>query len=68
MSLLMQLLSRIFVLAPHSWLYVFGRVVQQQGVQLVTDNVSYELLKGSKVDFTTDLIRSCFEVRAFCLL
>lgn len=42
-------------------------MVQQQGVQLVTDNVSYELLKGSKVDFTTDLIRSSFEVSAFCM-
>ena len=38
------------------------RVVDQDGVQLVTDTVSYELLKGSTVDYTTDLIRSAFEV------
>ncbi len=38
-------------------------VVQQHGVQLVTDAVSYELLKGATVDYTTDLIRASFEVR-----
>ena len=37
-------------------------MVDQGGVQLVTDTVSYELLKGSTVDYTTDLIRSAFEV------
>ncbi|DBA71444.1 hypothetical protein WJX79_004208 [Trebouxia sp. C0005] len=37
-------------------------VVQQHGVQLVTDAVSYELLKGATVDYTTDLIRASFEV------
>lgn len=37
-------------------------VVQQKGVQLVTDGVSYELLKGAVVDYTTDLIRASFEV------
>ena len=37
-------------------------MVDQDGVQLVTDTVSYELLKGSTVDYTTDLIRSAFEV------
>lgn len=38
-------------------------VVQQHGVQLVTDAVSYELLKGATLDYTTDLIRASFEVR-----
>ncbi len=38
-------------------------VVQQHGVQMVTDAVSYELLKGATVDYTTDLIRASFEVR-----
>lgn len=38
-------------------------MVQQHGVQLVTDAVSYELLKGATVDYTTDLIRASFEVR-----
>lgn len=37
-------------------------MVQQKGVQLVTDSVSYELLKGSVIDYTTDLIRASFEV------
>ena len=37
-------------------------VVHQKGVQLVTDTVSYELLKGAVVDYTTDLIRASFEV------
>lgn len=37
-------------------------MVQQKDVQLVTDSVSYELLKGSVVDYTTDLIRASFEV------
>lgn len=41
---------------------LLSRVVQQQGVQLVTDSVSYELLKGATVDYTTDLIRASFEV------
>ena len=36
--------------------------MQQSGVQLVTDTVSYELLKGATVDYTTDLIRASFEV------
>ncbi|KAL3148038.1 hypothetical protein ABBQ38_014328 [Trebouxia sp. C0009 RCD-2024] len=37
-------------------------VVHQKGVQLVTDTVSYELLRGAVVDYTTDLIRASFEV------
>ena len=37
-------------------------VVHHKGVQLVTDTVSYELLKGAVVDYTTDLIRASFEV------
>lgn len=39
-------------------------MVHQKGVQLVTDTVSYELLKGAVVDYTTDLIRASFEVFA----
>ena len=38
-------------------------VIHHKGVQLVTDTVSYELLKGAVVDYTTDLIRASFEVR-----
>lgn len=37
-------------------------VVHHKGVQLVTDTVSYELLKGAVVDYKTDLIRASFEV------
>ena len=44
------------------------RVVHQHGVQLVTDNVSYELLKGATVDYTTDLIRASFEVSSQIVL
>lgn len=46
--------------------FVICSVVQHKGVQLVTDTVSYELLKGAVVDYTTDLIRASFEV--FCAL
>lgn len=34
----------------------------QGGVQLVVDPVSYEFVKGATVDYTTDIIRSAFEV------
>ncbi|KAK9813080.1 hypothetical protein WJX72_008554 [[Myrmecia] bisecta] len=51
--------------------YVFGldnkvneddRVFEQGGARLVTDMVSLEHVKGATVDWTTDLIKSAFEV------
>lgn len=33
-----------------------------QDVQLVTDNVSYELVRGATVDYVQELIKSTFEV------
>jgi len=38
------------------------RVFEQDGVSVVTDEVSFSLLKGAKVDFEEDLIRSAFQV------
>ena len=32
-------------------------------MQLVCDPVSYEFVRGATVDYTTDIIRSAFEVR-----
>ena len=35
---------------------------EQAGVRVVADSVSMEFLRGAVIDFTTDLIRSGFEV------
>ena len=43
------------------------RVFEQGGVQLVVDPVSFEFVRGATVDYTTDIIRSAFEVRAWPL-
>jgi Fe-S cluster assembly iron-binding protein IscA len=40
-------------------------VVEEGGVQLVCDPVSYEFVRGATVDYTTDIIRSAFEVRGW---
>lgn len=40
------------------------RVFEEGGVQLVVDLVSFEFVRGASVDYTTDIIRSAFEVRA----
>ena len=40
----------------------FFRVFERDGVSVVTDEVSFSLLKGAKVDFEEDLIRSAFQV------
>lgn len=39
------------------------RTVTQGPATLVCDPVSYEFVRGSTIDYTTDLIRSAFEVR-----
>ena len=54
--------SSFYAAITHYMAFCICSVVQQKGVQLVTDSVSYELLKGSVVDYTTDLIRASFEV------
>ncbi|KAK9816285.1 hypothetical protein WJX74_004722 [Apatococcus lobatus] len=38
------------------------RIFEQAGVRVVADTVSMEFLRGAVIDFTTDLIRSGFEV------
>ena len=35
------------------------------GVQLVTDSVSYGFVRGAKVDYSQELIKSAFEVRSY---
>jgi Fe-S cluster assembly iron-binding protein IscA len=38
------------------------RVFEKNGVKLVVDNVSYDFVKGSTVDYIEELIRSAFVV------
>lgn len=38
------------------------RVFEAGGVRLVTDDVSFEFVRGAKVDYTQELIKSAFEV------
>ncbi|XP_047049547.1 iron-sulfur assembly protein IscA-like 2, mitochondrial [Lolium rigidum] len=38
------------------------RVFEKNGVKLVVDNVSYDFVKGSTVDYVEELIRSAFVV------
>lgn len=38
------------------------RVFTRHGSKLVVDNISYDFVKGSTVDFSTDLLRSSFQV------
>ncbi len=38
------------------------RVFERQGTKLVVDNISYDFVKGATVDFSTDLLRSSFQV------
>lgn len=33
---------------------------------LVCDNVSYEFIRGATIDYTSELVRSSFEVRSAC--
>jgi hypothetical protein len=43
--------------------FVFNcRVFEKNGVKLVVDNVSYDFVKGSTVDYVEELIRSAFVV------
>ncbi|XVF76204.1 hypothetical protein PTKIN_Ptkin13bG0248000 [Pterospermum kingtungense] len=39
------------------------RVFEREGVKLVVDNISYDLVKGATVDYVEELIRSAFLVR-----
>jgi Fe-S cluster assembly iron-binding protein IscA len=39
------------------------RVVSKGQATLVCDPVSYEFVRGSTIDYTTDIIRSAFEAR-----
>ncbi|CAL9043431.1 iron-sulfur assembly protein IscA-like 2, mitochondrial [Musa acuminata AAA Group] len=38
------------------------RVFEKDGVKLVVDNISYDFVKGSTVDYVEELIRSAFQV------
>lgn len=40
----------------------YCRVVSKGQATLVCDPVSYEFVRGSTIDYTTDIIRSAFEV------
>ena len=39
------------------------RVFEAGGVRLVADAMSYEFVRGAKVDYSQELIKSAFEVR-----
>jgi hypothetical protein len=43
-----------------------SRVFRKNGAQLLVDKVSYSFVRGATVDFSEELIRSAFTVRA-CL-
>ncbi|KAL8094884.1 hypothetical protein AgCh_036412 [Apium graveolens] len=38
------------------------RIFEREGVKLVVDNISYDFVKGSTVDYVEELIRSAFQV------
>ncbi|ERN08986.1 hypothetical protein AMTR_s00153p00044690 [Amborella trichopoda] len=38
------------------------RVFEKDGVKLVVDNISYDFVKGSTVDYVEELIRSAFQL------
>lgn len=38
------------------------RIFEKDGVKLVVDNISYDFVKGSTVDYVEELIRSAFQV------
>ncbi|XP_074379086.1 iron-sulfur assembly protein IscA-like 2, mitochondrial isoform X1 [Apium graveolens] len=38
------------------------RIFERDGVKLVVDNISYDFVKGSTVDYVEELIRSAFQV------
>ena len=40
-----------------------GRVISSGGVSVRVDTVSYEFLRGAKVDYSQELIRASFQVR-----
>jgi hypothetical protein len=44
------------------WFCFNCRVFEKNGVKLVVDNVSYDFVKGSTVDYVEELIRSAFVV------
>lgn len=44
---------------------VLYRVFEKDGVKLVVDNISYDFVKGSTVDYVEELIRSAFQVGFF---
>ena len=39
-----------------------GRVFTYGGVRLVTDEISYEFVRGAKIDYVDELIKAAFEV------
>ena len=41
----------------------FVRCFEKDGVRIVSDNLSLELIKGSTVDYETELIKSAFIVK-----
>lgn len=38
------------------------RVFTYNGVRLVTDEISYEFVRGAKIDYVDELIKAAFEV------
>jgi len=41
----------------------YYRVFEKNGVKLVVDNVSYDLVKGATIDYEEELIRAAFVVK-----
>ena len=48
------------------WMQSLHRIFEAGGVKLVADSMSYEFVRGSKVDYSQELIKSSFEVSS-CL-
>ena len=44
------------------------RIFTYGDVRLVTDEISYEFVRGARIDYVDELIKAAFEVRSACVL
>ena len=52
--------DRTFLSFSH--LFALGRVFTKDGVEVLVDEISLDLLRGSTLDYEQDLMRSAFQI------